>query len=175
MRSNGEILNTPPGNVPSPHGIAANERYALRWLDDAHTILLLEMFGHWQWGDAAEAVRLQNRVLWAQTVPTDAIILLHGSIGFIPDGSFFRNLRSIFEEPTMERWVIIAGRFHIVKTFLELVGKLYGLRGIEMRYKYAETLDDALRLVAIRRRDEANQDDDHTDDAAPGVSATAGA
>lgn len=132
--------------------IKATDRYTIRWYDDARTILLVHVQKPWKWEDAHEGIGVVNDTIRATAHNVYTVYYFEKQVPMVPKGPAFANLRSIMAvDLPNEQLLIFVGGSMILKRFIDIVGKVYGIGQAVSKFKFVSTLDEAAALIAAHK------------------------
>lgn len=134
--------------------IHEGDGYVIRWYDDAESILMVEIARNWTWEEAHEVVGIVNETLFAADHNVATVYHLANGVRALPrGGAALPNLRRLMlVDPPNEELIVFIGGGTLLRSFMGVVGKTYGLRAIVSKHRFVATLDEALQKVADHRR-----------------------
>lgn len=132
--------------------VAKESFYTLYWGDEAHTILIADVYARWTWEEAASHLARVNAFVRAQPQPLYMVGVLNVVAPFTPERSLLSLIRDMIDDNENELMLVLCGRYHFLQMFLDLVGAMYNLKFVVQRYRYADTLDEALTIIETDRR-----------------------
>ncbi|MBN8591510.1 MAG: hypothetical protein J0M33_07115 [Anaerolineae bacterium] len=119
------------------------------WYDDAHTIVLFEIIDKWTWQDAYEGVKRLNQTHFETPHDTYTIFHFHGKGIMLPKGaSGIPTLKYLMTlNPPNEKLIVVVSQNAMIEMFLQSISKAYGLAKINMKYRYAKSMEAAVQLI----------------------------
>lgn len=140
------------------HILSETARYTIRWYDDAQTILYLEILQPWTWEDAHHAIGVVNDTV--RQTPHDVYTVYHFGphVPMLPKGPAFANLRSLMSvDLPNEQMLVFIGGSMILKRFMDIVSKVYGIRQAVTKFHFVTRLEEALALVSAHKAQQAQE------------------
>jgi hypothetical protein len=126
------------------------------WLDDDQTIIRLEVSGKWSWQDAVEVVMRVNTIIAATSHDLYTIIQFRNR-GFLPEAGSIGPLRRLIDvNNPNEKLIILINAGDFITKLCALISKTYGLMAIFGKFRFVQTLDEALTLIATHKREQLN-------------------
>jgi hypothetical protein len=124
------------------------------WVDEQHTISLIKVLEGFDWSIIRKAYQLTDEAQQKQEVPTYTITCNGQSKFRFPlNGSIFTNLREVINmDIPNKRLRIVVCPNDMVRRFLVMTNKMYGLQEQFNKYRFVKTMDDAMRLVEDDKR-----------------------
>lgn len=119
------------------------------WLDADQTISLIHVYGRWTWLEAHQCLRTHTDEQLLINHPIYSIFLFEKGAAMIPAGpNALRQLQALMAyDVPQERLVCIVGQSGIFARFMTTAGHIYGLQQIIGKYRFLNTLLEALALI----------------------------
>jgi hypothetical protein len=117
--------------------------YDVRWGNEEKTIMLCELTGEWIWNDFYELWKTQVVMLDTVDHQVHSIIFGPDEAIRVPPGalSHFRRLTSM-SHPNEDR-VVIVNIPAVAKALLDMLKKIYGVRGLVEQFIFVDSLEEA--------------------------------
>lgn len=123
------------------------------WLSDQRDIALMEIKKQWNWQEAIVAVEIINKAVMAQPHPVYTVYIYQmKNTPLFPTGVKLTNLRRLIEiDPPNEQLVIFVRTDGLLRRFVYILSKTYGLRHILKKYQFVDTWQQALEAIQRHR------------------------
>lgn len=123
------------------------------WLSDQRDIALMEIKQQWNWQEAIVAVEIINKAVMAQSHPVYTVYIYQmKNTPLFPTDIKLTNLRRLIEiDPPNEQLVIFVRADGLLRRFVYILSKTYGLRYILKKYQFVDTWEQALALIQHHR------------------------
>lgn len=131
-----------------------SERKHLRigWYDPEQTILVLQVLDRWTWEEATVSiVNVMNPLIVAKAPQPVYTIITHDRYArFAPrGGNALSALRQMMQtDPPNEVLAIFVRQSDVIRTFLDVIVRLYKTANKTAKHRFVETFEDALAQVA---------------------------
>ena len=128
--------------------------YRVFWVDEAKTILCLELRARWNWNEMTAAISAMNTVLGERTaVKTYSVAHFLPGVNVLPSGPAISKLgQFIRNDPQYEELAIFVRSYGVLYDFLLIASRMYGLQRIFARYRFVRTFEEALALIEEHRK-----------------------
>lgn len=126
--------------------------FKLYWWDEDKTILVIEILKPWVWESMYDLHRRTNKLLDEMEHETYTILYISDVAGQFPSDnqlSIKHLARLIALDPSNEELIFFTGNVKFLKILIKISDKLHKLAQKTGKYRYAETIEDA--LVAIEQ------------------------
>ncbi len=144
-------MATPMEDGP-PHKLLETDNFLIYWHDAGRTILVLEVLGGWDWTQAFAALTHFNQTLYDTPYPTYSLLLFRSGTSAVPTGLTLPNVRDLMAmNPPLEQLVLLVGAGGFIQSMAQTVSRMYGLRAIFGRYRFVETIEEALKVVQAHK------------------------
>lgn len=126
-----------------------NEMFVVHWLDDAKTILLCEVKQRWTWESAQDVIMIMTEQCETVTHGVYTVYHFHNNTPILPKGgSAIANIRRLMKiEAENDELYIFIGRNQFIARLIDIASKIYGLREALARFRFLETLEEALKTI----------------------------
>jgi len=142
-----------PSEDQAPHKLLETKNYLIHWQDTEHTILVLDVRGEWDWEQAFAALAHFNQTLYDTPYPTYSLLKFREGTNIVPSGLTLPNVRDLMAmHPPLEQLVILVNAGTFIQSMIQTASRTYGLRAIFGRYRFVNTLDEALQLIQSHRQ-----------------------
>lgn len=123
------------------------------WLSDQRDIALMEIKKQWNWQTAIVAVEVINKAVMAQPHPVYTVYIYQmQNTPLFPTGVKLANLRRLIEiDPPNEQLVIFVRTDGLLRRFVYILSKTYGLRHVLKKYQFVDTWQQALEAIQRHR------------------------
>lgn len=123
------------------------------WLSGDKDIIVMEIKQQWDWQEAITAVEIINKAVMAQPNPVYTVYIYQmRHTPLFPTGVKLGNLRRLIEiDPPNEQLVIFVRTDGLMRRFIGILSKTYGLRHILQKYHFVATWDEAQALINKHR------------------------
>lgn len=139
--------------------IKTGETYQLSWVDDAQTILQLDIIDGWTWEDAYITAHAINAQISA--VEHDVYTIYHFTeeMGIVPRQFAITHIKALLEaDVPNEKLVIMIAADSLLARLIETLAGIYrDLAGNASKLRFLRTLEDAYRLIADCKNGAINQ------------------
>lgn len=131
----------------------------ISYYDQTQHIICVKVTGQWTWEDAHHAISQVNEVI--KTNPDRDFYTIYQfmeRVSIVPKGSAFANLRSLaVVDLDNEQLLLFVGISALLKKFLDIVGRVYGLRQVLEKYRFVNTMDEALAMIRAHQSEHSPQ------------------
>lgn len=136
-----------------PDDLISTSVYRLFWVDNAKTILCLELRARWSWDEMTAAIGAVNGTLAQRTgISTYSIAHFLPGVNVLPSGPAISKIGQLVRnDPLHEELAIFVRSQGLLYDFITLASRMYGLQRIFARYRFVNTMDEALALIAEHR------------------------
>lgn len=123
------------------------------WLSGDKDIIVMEIKQQWDWQEAITAVEIINKAVMAQPNPVYTVYIYQmRHTPLFPTGVKLGNLRRLIEiDPPNEQLVIFVRTDGLMRRFIGILSKTYGLRHILHKYHFVSNWDEAQALINKHR------------------------
>ena len=124
--------------------------FKVYWWDEDKTILIIEFLKPWTWEMVYDLARRTNELLGKMPHETYSILYISEVAGQFPSDnqlSIKHLSRLINLDPVYEELIFFTGNVKFLKILIKISDKLHQLAQKTNKYRYAESIEDA--LVAI--------------------------
>jgi hypothetical protein len=129
----------------------------VHWYNASETVLLTQLALTYTWDEVNVLLGIINSELGSKDHPTYSIICFADDASSILPKGF--NLRSILElvkaDPSHEELTFFVGNYGMLKTFIDLIPRIYGIQNVIIKYRFAATLEEAVDEISRHQRPEA--------------------
>lgn len=132
--------------------LESGTNYSFGWLDDAETVMCLEITGKWSWDEASDVLLRVNDIIAA--TPRNVYSILHfKSSYYLPQSGSVAPLRRLIaiDNPN-ELLTILVNTNHFLTRLTHTVSSAYGLGRLFGKYRFTPSLEDALRVIEADRQ-----------------------
>lgn len=144
---------TTPTEGQAPHILLETKNYLIYWQDAEHTILVLDVKGGWDWEQAFAALTHFNQTLYDTPHPTYSLLMFREGTSVVPSGLTLPNVRDLMAmHPPLEQLVILVNPGTFIQSMIQTASRTFGLRAIFGRYRFVNTLAEALQLIQTHRQ-----------------------
>lgn len=138
----------------SKNGADAVETTRISWYDEAHTILMCDVFKRWTWDEAHKVITELNQ--WCSTVNHGVytIYVFGSSANLVPyGGSAIPNIRRLINtEHPNDQLIIFTNAGALVSRLINIAAQVYGLRSIVSKFRFVPNLEAALHEVELHKQ-----------------------
>ncbi len=132
--------------------LTEGDSYKIGWIDPEQTIILIQITGTWSWKQAHMVVEQINHLIASTKHDVYPIFEFSPRANNIPPGSVFSQVRKMMgENHDNEPLNIFVGINPLLRKMIDIVSRAYNLCGVHTKYRFVNTLDDALDLIAQNR------------------------
>lgn len=127
------------------------DNYRIYWYDVEKTIIVLEITRKWTWDEAVDALVFTNKIVAEnQDRPMFPVLHFNPGLSMIPEGFSLEKLRQLIKMNTpSEKLVLISSEENtVLRMIVTTVTRLYGLNHIFEKYRFTDTFEEALQLIA---------------------------
>ncbi|MBZ0287377.1 MAG: hypothetical protein K8I30_07170 [Anaerolineae bacterium] len=125
-------------------------KIVLSWYDPEKTILLCEVKERWSWDEALAVINQMND--WCSTVQHGVYSVYHfqRNAALLPQGkTAIADVRRLINtEHPNDQLILFVGASSLVTTLVNIAGQVYGMRKIVSRFRFVQTMDEALAAIA---------------------------
>jgi len=144
---------TTPSEDQTLHKLLETKNYLIYWQDAERTMLVLDVRGQWDWGQAFAALAHFNQTLYDTPYPTYSLLKFREGTNIVPSGLTLPNVRDLMAmHPPLEQLVILVNAGTFIQSMIQTASRTYGLRAIFGRYRFVNTLDEAFQLIQAHRQ-----------------------
>jgi hypothetical protein len=125
--------------------ILQNNTFHLRWHDDEHTVLVLNVKDRWDWDAAYLAIERISQA--AASIDHDfyTVFLFEKSSSMLPRDYVIPNTRNLMIETPNERLVLLVNANRFLEIIVNMVAK--GLPAIARKIRFVPNLECALQAI----------------------------
>lgn len=141
-------------NMLDVHEILRDTKISrVSWLSGDKDIIVMEIKQQWDWEEAIIAVETINHAVMAQPNPVYTVYIYQmRHTPLFPTGVKLGNLRRLIEiDPPNEQLVIFVRTDGLMRRFIGILSKTYGLRHILHKYHFVATWDEARAVIDKHR------------------------
>lgn len=120
----------------------------VEWFNDEHTMIRYEFIGRWSWEELHDAIEQVQAMIGGVSHRVDILIDLSQNQG-IPSGALTQMRGGTLRANRNWGMGVFIGTGTFIRALLNTFTRVYPKMG--ERYATADTLDDALRLIAQQR------------------------
>jgi hypothetical protein len=121
--------------------------YNIRWAEGRRDIILVELSERWTWDDMYHLTQEQIAMMATVTHRVHTIFYSNARTVQIPTNIFTNARRLMNMSHPNEDVKIFVSPPPVVKTLLQMLGKLYGLRDLVAKYWIADSMAHAYQLL----------------------------
>ncbi len=138
--------------------ILRGHNFLIRWHDAEQTIIVIEVLDRWTWDNAFYAISFASKAVRATPHDVYTIFWFKYEMPRLPDGLALPKLQELMmmQNPN-EQFVFLITRNPLLKVFLELTSKMYGLNRYLARYRYVAAFENALTLIDKHKNPKPSQ------------------
>jgi hypothetical protein len=128
--------------------ILKNSTFHLRWHDDEHTILILEIFDRWDWDAAYLAIEKISQA--AASIDHDfyTVFLFEKSSSMLPRDYVIPNTRNLMIDTPNERLILLVNSSRFLEIIVNMVAK--GL-AMSSKIRFVPNLERAMVLIEQKK------------------------
>jgi hypothetical protein len=123
--------------------------YSMGWFDENRTIMLVQIFGPWDFDETLAGVAYMSEVIKSVGHPVYAVFEYTTEYAtLIPKEVSIFNMRQLIEyDPPNGQLAIFIRQDAITHTFLTVLHSVVALRRITNKYRFVHTWDEAMMLI----------------------------
>ncbi|MCU0496340.1 MAG: hypothetical protein MUF87_03190 [Anaerolineae bacterium] len=134
--------------------IVQQHNYRLSWFDSDRSVLLCEIVGSWTWGEAHQEIKIITQMIKGVEHPVYTIFFIGEKAPFLPHGTgAINSIKQLMQHSyPNEQLVIFVKQSMIVRHFVDIVAKAYRLDTERQKYRFVQTMGEAIWLIEQHRK-----------------------
>jgi hypothetical protein len=131
--------------------IEQSDYHILYWHNEDKTVLIGEAYAGWTWTIASSGLDKLNEVVGIRAKEVEVYVIIHLTTGaqLMPrDSASLLQMRNLLrEDPEHEQLTIYVTEANILRTMLQIVGRLYGLLHLVDKLRFVSTMEKAFQII----------------------------
>lgn len=134
--------------------VAQQNNYRISWFDSEHSILLCEVFDSWTWSQAYQGTQIIAQMIKGVEHPIYTVFFVGEKAPFLPNGTgAINSIKQLMHlSYANEQLVIFVKQSMVVRHFVDIVAKAYRLDKERQKYRFVQTMGEAIWLIEQHRK-----------------------